>query len=96
MLSLGNGMLLLTCRFASHAVCHQAHCRWHLGMQGLRQDPGWRSLRAEVGPRVTVKSNGNEIIDRIFAKSSPAFPRSTASAVTVRSTIRRLREATEA
>ena len=30
------------------AVRHQAHCRWYLGLQGVRQGAGWRRLRAEV------------------------------------------------
>ena len=64
-LTFAAAMLFLTCRFVSHAVCHQAHCRWHLGMQGLRQDPGRRCLRAEVSACVTINSNGIKTIERV-------------------------------
>jgi hypothetical protein len=77
-------------------VCCEEESGWNLGMQGLREGQGWWCLYHEVFPLESLFFPSETALNCSKSHYSVMFICSTASAVTVRSTIRRLREQTEA
>lgn len=75
------------------AVCSEEESCGNLGLQGLWKSESRRCLHLEVILFYSLPSN--IVFSLICQLTAYLFLNSTASAVTVRSTIRRLREQTE-